>query len=140
MEILFRAEEENGNWRWAWLICYANSETFLGLDTLIGNVWRKIERIKLPFVLAIGEWHNIKLDVKETQIALWIDRKLVQQVDWRKHRADLPEAGEIQIGVAGGESQWDNFVFSGDEVPDFSDLSVVPKGKLTTYWASLKRP
>ena len=63
----------------------------------------------------------------------WIDRKLVQQVDWRKHRADLPEAGEIQIGVAGGESQWDNFVLSGDEVPDFSDLSVVPKGKLTTY-------
>jgi len=109
-------------------------------DTLIGNVWRKIERIKLPFTLVIGEWHNIKLNAEGTQIALWIDRKLVQQVDWRGHRADLPEVGEIQIGVAGGESQWDNFVLSADEVPDFGNSSVVPKDKLTTYWSCLKRP
>jgi len=134
MEIWVRtAEETNGDWRGVWNIYYANDKAFLRLYTLLGMNERNVENIELPFSAKLGEWYRIKLGVKRSQLTLWIDEELVQEVDWRKHSAVLPEAGEIMIGVAGGETHWDNFIITGDDI-----RPVHPQSKLTTTWRRLK--
>jgi hypothetical protein len=135
LEIFFRTVEyKNGDWRLAWNSYYANGEAVLKIWTLIGNNVKE-DIVKLPFTLNVDKWYNIKLDMKGTKVTLWIDDHLIQEIDW-KGNPDLPPAGEIQLGIGGGESHWDNFMIIGDEIQH--NFAINPKSKLTITWGRLK--
>ena len=48
--------------------------------------------------------------------------------------------GGAGLGLSNQEARFDNFVITGESIPDRHGLSVKPKAKLATLWGYLKRP
>jgi RNA polymerase sigma factor (sigma-70 family) len=133
MQILFRAVYGGENGTIAYNNYPVNGKASIAIFNMApGRVQPDIGKVWVPFVIEIGKWYHIKLEMKGTQVKLWIDGQLMQQVDW-KGQSLLPEAGEINLSGGGGEFHWDNFIITGDEI-----LPVQPKSKLPTTWGNIK--
>ena len=89
------------------------------------------------FSLKLDKWYNFKATVNETQFDFFLDNELVVSVDWSNQ--PLPKRGKIDIWTRyPGEYHFDNFVVTGDDVPN-TGYSIESKGKLTNTWGRIKQ-
>jgi hypothetical protein len=94
--------------------------------------------VKVPFAFEVGKWYHIELEMKGAQLSLWVDGKLIREIDWKNQ--PLPESGKVGLGGGRAELHFDNFAITGDEVPDGGPggSAVVPQDKLATTWSRVK--
>ena len=95
-----------------------------------------------PF-LKTGEWSHLKLKVGGDLFMFWVNDELVLtticDID---HLAFLDGdlvIGSVGFGIAGYTALFDNFVFTGEGIPNRGRLSVQPQDKLGTTWGRLKQ-
>ncbi len=94
-----------------------------------------------PF-LKTNEWSHLKLKVSGDLFMLWINDKLVLNLICRLDnlaflKGDLA-VGSVGFGIAGYTALFDNFVVTGEGIPNRGRLSVQPQDKLGTTWGRLK--
>lgn len=104
---------------------------------LMSPGWQLFGRNDIPFPLQFNKWYHIQIEVNGSKLTLTVDNKLIHIMDWSNQPMLCPQ-GSINIGAGGAEVHFDNFVITGDEVPD-NTQSVESTGKLTTTWAMIKR-
>ena len=113
-------------------------DTFLGPDSpkarfLMMNAgkWETTEEL---LDAKLGAWHQLRLKASGRHFEGYVDgNKVIDKND--NHFAQ----GAVGIALNGAEAHYDEFVVTGDDVPDLA-LSAQPSGKLATLWARLKRP
>ena len=91
---------------------------------------------EFPIRFNLNKWYYLKMEVDGSKLSVSIDGKLIADVDWSNLKI-LPDIGKVGLGAGGAEVHFDNFVITGDEVPD-SGMPVEPAGKLATRWGKLK--
>lgn len=96
-------------------------------------IWN-VGMVNIPLVFEVNKWYHYRLEMKGTQATVWIDDQLMAQADWANIQA-LPKQGRIGLGGGGGELHFDNFIVTGEEIPD---LAVNAKGKLANTWAGIR--
>ncbi|MFQ6042235.1 MAG: family 16 glycoside hydrolase, partial [Candidatus Poribacteria bacterium] len=79
--------------------------------SVITRDFRFFGTAKIPFVFEIGRWYHIKLEMKKAQVTLWVDGKLIREVDWKNQ--PLSKSGKVGLGGGGAEVHFDNFVITG---------------------------
>jgi len=87
--------------------------------------------------LETGIWHHVELEVAGSDFNLWInDEKVIEYQD------DKYPNGMVGFGVANYTIRCDNVIITGPDVPDeileFGNDPVEPRGKLATTWAGIK--
>ena len=85
----------------------------------------------------IDTWYHVRIEMRGSQVKLWINDEFVQEVDW-KNQAGLPAKGKLGVGTGGSTAHFDNVVVTSDEIPD-SNMSISHRGTLASCWADLKR-
>ena len=94
-----------------------------------------------PF-LKIHEWTHLKLMVSGDLFMFWVNEELVLNTKCNlAHLAFLKGdlvTGSIGFGIAGYTALFDNFVVSGQEIPNRGRLPVRPQEKLGLTWGKLK--
>ena len=98
---------------------------------------QQLGRNDIPFLLQFNKWYHIQIEVKGSKLTLTVDNKLIHNVDWANQPMLCPR-GSVALGAGGAEVHFDNFVITGDEVPDNTE-SVESTGKLATTWARIRR-
>ena len=79
---------------------------------------------------------TMKFEVNEEVFTLWLNDKQVLKA--RSDNFNLP-AGRAGLVFAGYTVKFDNFVITGDGIPNKGRLLVSPRAKLATTWGNLKR-
>lgn len=95
-----------------------------------------------PF-LKTDEWNHLKLKVSGDLFMFWVNNELVlTTICNMDHLAFLQgdlAIGSVGFGIAGYTALFDNFVVTGEEIPNQGNLSVQPKDKLVFTWGMLKQ-
>jgi hypothetical protein len=95
-----------------------------------------------PF-LKTDEWSHIKLKVSGDLFMLWVNDELVlTTICDIEHLAFLKGdlvVGSVGFGIAGYTTLFDNFVVTGEGIPNRGRLSVQPQDKLVLTWGMLKQ-
>ena len=100
------------------------------LLTMKGNDWEAKEK---KVSINLDQWYQLKLVVSGNRFDGFIDgKKIISEKD------DHYDKGMVGLVINGAEVHFDNFVATGDEVPDLN-LSVSPQSKLAVTWAEEKR-
>ena len=86
--------------------------------------------------LTLETWSHLKLSVDDTIFTFWINGK--QVLEARDQAADFLTGG-VGLGLANYTARFDNFVISGNGIPNNGKLLVTPRTKLAMTWGSLKR-
>lgn len=94
-----------------------------------------------PF-LKTNEWSHLKLKVSGDLLMLWVNDKLALSLICRLDnfvflKGDLT-TGSVGFGIAGYTALFDNFVVTGEGIPNRGSLSVQLQDKLGTTWGRLK--
>ena len=94
-----------------------------------------------PF-LQTHEWTHLKLMVSGDLFMFWVNEELILNTKCNlAHLAFLKGdlvTGSIGFGIAGYTALFDNFVVSGEEIPNRGRLPVRPQEKLGLTWGKLK--
>ena len=95
-----------------------------------------------PF-LKTNEWSHLKLKVSGDLFMFWVNDKLVMNLicrldDFVPLKGDLA-IGSVGFGIAGYTALFDNFVVTGEGIPNRGRLSVQPQDKLVLTWGMLKQ-
>ena len=105
-------------------------------------------------LLRMNKWSRLKLNVNGDHFILWINGKKIvetgdpfnfvledQEVELKAQDLSFHStgAGGAGFGLANYTARFDNITIIGDGIPDKGGLSVLPRAKLTTTWANLKR-
>lgn len=107
---------------------------------LEGNIFKGFGIEKEP-PLKLKNWSKLKLSVKGTNLLFWInDRKVIEGIilEPLDEQTDFSMGG-VGLGLANYTARFDNFVISGNGIPNKGKLLVTPRTKLATMWGSLKR-
>ncbi|MFC1714458.1 family 16 glycoside hydrolase [Candidatus Poribacteria bacterium] len=87
---------------------------------------------KEPLDLQFDVWYDLLLEVSGSHFVFYVDGEKLLDVE-----STLFDKGEVGVVLNGAEAYYDNFVVTGDGVPDTS-TSVESNGKLATSWGALK--
>ncbi len=108
---------------------------------------RLLKSKRSPF-LKLNKWSTMKLSVSGNILTLWVNGKQILGV------MEIPEpivapglleefpeflTGGAGFGLTNYTARFDNITIIGEGIPDKGGLSVEPRAKLTTMWASLKQ-
>jgi len=98
-----------------------------------GNAMQHLQ--SKPFEWKLNKWYQLKVEAKEERFKFYLDNKLMIDYKDKTH-----STGMIGIGSAVNTTiaHFDDFVATGDEIPDLN-LSVSPRSKLAVTWAEEKR-
>ncbi|MEK7395714.1 MAG: family 16 glycoside hydrolase [Candidatus Poribacteria bacterium] len=121
----------------AWSSLEARGNIPLVILTWAGGNLQNIARLDFAFPFELNRWYHIQVEMKGSKLSVSVDNKLICSNDW-VNQPILPKKGYVSIGAGGAEVHFDNFVITGDDVPDNS-ISVESKGKLTTTWGEIRR-
>ena len=92
--------------------------------------------VSLPFQWKLNTWYHLKVTAKGNTFKFYVDDELVLNYVDNVHSTGRPGIG---VGVTATIAHFEDFVLTGDEVPDL-DLTfpVSPSGKITTLWGRIK--
>ena len=108
---------------------------------------RLLKSKRSPF-LKLNKWSTMKLSVSGNILTLWVNGKQILGV------MEIPEpivvpglleefpeflTGGAGFGLTNYTARFDNITITGEGIPDKGRLSVEPRAKLATMWASLKQ-
>ena len=108
---------------------------------------RLLKSKRSPF-LKLNKWSTMKLSVSGNILTLWVNGKQILGV------MEIPEpivvpglleefpeflTGGAGFGLTNYTARFDNITITGEGIPDKGGLSVEPRAKLATIWASLKQ-
>ena len=108
---------------------------------------RLLKSKRSPF-LKLNKWSTMKLSVSGNILTLWVNGKQILGV------MEIPEpivvpglleefpeflTGGAGFGLTNYTARFDNITIIGEGIPDKGGLSVEPRAKLATMWASLKQ-
>ena len=108
---------------------------------------RLLKSKRSPF-LKLNKWSTMKLSVSGNILTLWVNGKQILGV------MEIPEpivvpglleefpeflTGGAGFGLTNYTARFDNITITGEGIPDKGGLSVEPRTKLATMWASLKQ-
>jgi len=85
-----------------------------------------------PFDVELNKWYDLKLEASGNRFKCYVDGSKV--IDCKYNKFDN---GAVGLAINGAEAHFDNFVITGDDVPDMN-LSIRPKAKLTTTWGLIR--
>jgi hypothetical protein len=85
--------------------------------------------------LTLETWSHLKLSVRGTTFTFWINGK--QVLEARDQEANFLTGG-VGLGLSNYTARFDNFLISGEGIPNKGRLAVKPNGKLATTWGALK--
>ena len=105
-----------------------------------GNMFVRFKSELTP-LLKVGEWSHLKLRVHGKLLSLWINEKQVLNsivLEQVAHPPDFP-LGKVGLGLANYTAKFDNFIITGDTIPNKGKLSVTPRKKLAMTWVNLKK-
>ena len=94
-----------------------------------------VDMNKFPIAFELDKWYHLEVKMNGGKMTFSIDGDFSKERDWSGWQ-QLADKGEVGIGAGGAEVHFDNFVITGDEVPD--NLSVMPAGRLTATWGKIK--
>ena len=87
------------------------------------------------FATELGRWYTMRIVADGNRYEMFIDKEHICDV-----RTDLPDKGAAAVGARNSKVHFDNVAVTGDDIPDKDlGLSVEPKAKLTTTWATIKQ-
>ena len=108
--------------------------------------------IKRHRLLKLNKWSKLKLSVGGDHFTFSIDGKKITETGDpfillhgdEKHMIKTRDisshpTGGTGFGLANYTARFDNITITGEGIPDKGGLSVMPRAKLATTWASLKR-
>ena len=87
-----------------------------------------------PF-LELETWFTMKLQVNEEIFTLWLNGNQVLQA--RDDTFNF-STGRVGLVLTSYTARFDNFIISGEGIPNKGRLPVEPNGKLATTWGALK--
>ena len=100
-----------------------------------------------PF-LKLNKWSTMKLSVSGNILTLWVNGKQIlgimeipEPIVVPGLLEEFPEflTGAAGFGLTNYTARFDNITITGEGIPDKGGLSVEPRAKLATMWASLKQ-
>jgi hypothetical protein len=94
------------------------------------GVWDLLHKEPLDF--QFDAWYDLLLEASGSNFVFYVDGEKIFDVE-----STLFDKGEVGVALNGAEAHYDNFVVTGDEIPDMS-TPVESNGKLAASWASLK--
>lgn len=102
---------------------------------------KKHHRLLTVRPLKARGWHHMKLSVHGNLLTFWINGKQVLEPIVLKAIGPFPNYpnGKVGFGVSNYSAVFDNVTITGEGIPNHGGLSVTPRERLTTTWASLKR-
>ena len=116
----------------------------IALAMLFGNIWEAtcqgvaldnddaVQQLVGP--VEQGQWYDMRIVALGNRYKLYMDNKKICEFRAR------PDQGGVILFAANSEVHFDNVVITGDDIPDKNlGLSVEPKAKLATTWATLKQ-
>ena len=112
--------------------CYANQMIFRPHTGGTDRVW--VEQAAVPGFPGLGNWHDLKIELKGNHVKILVDDKEVLDFD-SKFPVEKGKIGLTTWGLAGEITSYDDLVVSGDKI---KGRPVNPKGKLTSVWGKIK--
>lgn len=108
---------------------------------------RLLKSKRSPF-LKLNKWSTMKLSVSGNILTLWVNGKQIlgvmeipEPIVGPGLLEEFPEflTGGAGFGLTNYTARFDNITIIGEGIPDKGGLSVEPRAKLATMWASLKQ-
>lgn len=108
---------------------------------------RLLKSKRSPF-LKLNKWSTMKLSVSGNILTLWVNGKQIlgvmeipEPIVVPGRLEEFPEflTGSAGFGLTNYTARFDNITITGEGIPDKGGLSVEPRAKLATMWASLKQ-
>lgn len=108
---------------------------------------RLLKSKRSPF-LKLNKWSTMKLSVSGNILTLWVNGKQIlgimeipEPIVVPGLLEEFPEflTGAAGFGLTNYTARFDNITITGEGIPDKGGLSVEPRAKLATMWASLKQ-
>ena len=109
--------------------------------------WLFLKSTLVPF-LKLNKWSTMKLSVTGNMLNFWVNGKQIlgfieipEPIVVPGLLEEFPKflTGGAGFGLTNYTARFDNITITGESIPDKGGLSVVPRAKLATMWASLKR-
>ena len=124
-----------------------NSRAICQCGNLHDEKSRLLKSKRSPF-LKLNKWSTMKLRVSGNMLTLSVDGKQIlgimeipEPIVVPGLLEEFPEflTGGAGFGLTNYTARFDNITITGKDIPDKGGLSVEPRAKLATTWASLKR-
>jgi RNA polymerase sigma-70 factor (ECF subfamily) len=95
-----------------------------------GDKWEESTK---PFEIKLDTWYNLAFMASGNQFKCYVDGSKVMDCKYEKFAH-----GAVGVAINGAEIHFDNFVVTGDDVPDMN-LSIEPQEKLASTWGHIRQ-